>query len=257
MLLQKIVIPSFKRATILKNNTLTLLNNHNVPKDLIDIVVETEDMAKEYKKICGDYNYIISSTKGICEKRNFVRYHYYTETKSKYLFSIDDDIQQLLNVNNEMPNILTVIEKGFKETQKNNLNYWGINELHNTFYMKNSPPVTTSLKYVAGAFQGIIIDRSKDIIYSDVDHGEDYQFSMEHYLRDNGILRLNHYYLKTPYFIEHGGICESIGGLVARKINMEENAIYLKERYGDMCKIKELDYGKDIRLNGRYKNVEI
>ena len=129
MLVDKIIIPSYKRANILKNNTLLLLKNHKVPKKLIDIVVETKEMAKEYRKICGNYNFIVSSTNGICEKRNFVRHYYYNETDFKYIFSIDDDIQQLLTINNECPNILSVIEKGFKETEKNNLNYWGINEL--------------------------------------------------------------------------------------------------------------------------------
>ena len=252
----KIVIPSFKRAKILQDNTLLLLKNHNVPKKMIDIVVETEEMKEGYKGLLGNYNIIVSNTKGICEKRNFVRDYYRNFTDYKYIFSIDDDIEQVRTIKDECPNILSIIAKGFEGCEAAGLNLWGINELHNTFYMKGSKEITTNLKYISGAFQGIIIDREKPQLYCDIDHGEDYQFSMEHFLRDGGVYRMNHYYLKTKYFITEGGICESMGGKIPRIENMNKNSEYLVERYGNMCKIKEAQWGNDIRLNGYFKLIE-
>ena len=113
------------------------------------------------------------------------------------------------------------------------------------------------MKYVCGAFCGEIIDRDKHQIHCDVDHFEDFQFTMEHFLRDGGVVRFNGIGLKTKYFETKGGICESLGGLDNRKKQMDENAIYMKERYGDMCRVTHKKFGTDLRLNHFFKDLKV
>ena len=149
-------------------------------------------------------------------------------------------------------NLNNFVIEAFKETKRRNLNIWGVSPFHNHFFMKDT--ISENLKYICGAFYGEIFDRTKEMILSDVGHGEDFQKTMECFIRDNGVVRYNGVAIKTKYFGE-GGINASYGGLHNRQIAMEENVKYLKERYGNMCRIKIKDYGYDIRLNSYYKNL--
>ena len=94
------------------------------------------------------------------------------------------------------------VKKAFAITKSSKLNLWGISPFHNTFYLKDS--ITTTLKYIAGCCCGEIIDRNKHDIYTDVDHAEDFLFTMEHFIRDNGVIRFNKIAIITKYFEQVG-----------------------------------------------------
>lgn len=256
----KICCPSYKRPNIFLKKTLAFLLKHNIHDwGTLDVIVESEDLAETYKEICGDkaknINWIVTNTKGICEKRNFVRTYYREETDLKAIVCIDDDIDDLYLLDKPIVSLHELIVEGHLLCEKHGYNLWGVSPFHNPFFMKNSPRVSTNLKYICGAFFGLLINRDKYLIHTDVDHGEDFQFSMEHYLRDGGVLRLNHIAIKTKYFEEKGGICESLGGLENRKKQMKENCEYLSDRYGNMCRVFVKNYGYDIRLNSRFNQM--
>ena len=117
-----------------------------------------------------------------------------------------------------------------------------------------SDKITTSLRYFIGPFQVLILDKKKDIIFCDVGHFEDFQFTFEHFIADGCVVRFDRYGISTKYFELKGGICGDLGGMENRRKQMEENAHYMVARYGDMCKIKIKKYGYDLRVNHFYKN---
>jgi len=122
----RICIPSYRRPILIKEYTLRILNKYGVDKNLIDIIVETEDMKNEYiESIGNEYNIIVSNTNGICEKRNFVRHYYQHETDVKYLVCIDDDIENLIDY--DVP--LTPI--GFEKTIQTQFDNFKIKFLKN------------------------------------------------------------------------------------------------------------------------------
>ena len=251
----KIVIRSFKREKIIRDRTLKLLEKHKIPKDIIDIIVETDLMKINYEKVLGyDYNIIVSNTKGICEKRNFIRYYYRNETDLEEIMCIDDDIKDVKAVFGTV-NLLDLINRGFEFARKAKANLWGINHLNNPFFMKKQKPLLTKLTYIQGGFCGIIIDRSKESIVADVDCYEDFQFSCEHYLRDGAILKLNHFYIETEYDENVGGIREALGGKEKRIDESADTAIYMLNRYGNMLRLKNSKrYGVDLFMNPYYKS---
>tara|TARA_A100001391_G_scaffold57632_2_gene35326 strand:+ start:1294 stop:2097 length:804 start_codon:yes stop_codon:yes gene_type:complete len=260
----KICCPSYKRPKIFKEKTLAFLISHKVfDWATLDVILETKEMVEEYKEVLRfmyllpKINFIVSNTKGICEKRNFVRSYYRDNTNLNAIVCIDDDIDNLYLLDKSLKSLHELIVEGHLLCEKHNLNLWGVSPFHNPFFMKNSPRVSTNLKYICGAFFGLLINRDKYLIHSDVDHGEDFQFSMEHFLRDGGVLRLNHIAIKTKYFEEKGGICESLGGLDNRKKQMKENCEYLCDRYGSMCRLHIKNYGYDIRLNSRFNQKSL
>ena len=216
----QIAIPTFNRPKIIRERSLALLNRHNIDKNKIKIFVESEEMKESYGDLSSQYEFIITGAKGICSTRNALQYYYFDKDIRNVLF-MDDDIEDLMDMKNPLENLDEFIINGFNETEKLGFNIWGVSPFHNTFYMK--PITSTNLKYICGAFYGEIFDKNKDMVLSDVDHFEDFQKSMECFLRDGGVVRYNGIALKTKYFEQKGGICESVGGLPKRKIMMDIN----------------------------------
>ena len=257
----EIAIPSYKRANILKSKTLKLLQRHGVNNCLINIFVESKEMAEEYKELGMKHiKFTITNCKGIMETRNFLRTHYREQTKFDGVVYIDDDIEDIFEFLNKkmvepIKDLKGFLDHAFKTTKYHNLNLWGVSALHNPFFMSDT--VSTNLKYICGALCGEIIDRDKYEIHADVDHGEDFQFSMEHFLRDGGVVRFNNVGLKTKYFELEGGICGSLGGMKARQKQMDENMNYLADRYGAMCRVTNKKFGTDLRLNHFFKNLKV
>ena len=255
MINYKICIPSYKRPNILKDKTLKLLEHHKIQPKNIDILISTPAEGLEYKAILPKKYHsriIYHHQKGIGPVRNFIQGYYKHETKVKYLVSIDDDIDKILDWDIPIANLDKFIKEMFKKTEEEKLCLWGISAFHNTFFMKQD--ISTNLKYICGAFNGVIIDRTKHDIETEFDHFEDMAFSCEYFLRDGGVVRNNGVSIVTKYFGE-GGINASYGGLDNRKKDMEIASQDVKDRYAEMVRIVEKKFGFDIRLNSRYKNI--
>ncbi len=252
----RFVIASFNRSEMIKEKTLALLHRHNIPDNLIDIIVENEALKEKYNSsLNGKYNIIVSETKGLCEKRNFVRWYYRYETDETELIQLDDDIDDIVDVMKKNDfDLLEFCEKAFEISKTSGACFWGVSDYSNEFYIKNSKPLTTTLKLICGGFSGVVIDRNKEPIYGDCDSYEDLQFSCEHFLRDGLILRFNHVYLKTVLRIEEGGMCEDMG-IEGRKIDEEITGNYCYDRYGDMVKWYDGKQHKEEWKNRRYLKI--
>lgn len=256
----QIAIPSYDRAEIIKKKTLATLHRLGIQNKDIAIFVENENMKKEYDKVLeSSYCIIVTDTKGICEKRNFLETYYYEQTVFDRVLFMDDDIEHVMTLDKKNPKFLkefdeitfkTFVEDAFRLTEYHDMSIWGVSTFHNPFFMSYN--TTFNLKQIAGAFRGLVIRRDRHLIHCDIDHMEDSQFSLEYFLRDKGVVRFNHVCLVTKYFEEQGGIAGSLGGNDKRKETMEPNAKYLHERYGDMIELVLRDYGWEVKLNYRY-----
>lgn len=251
----RIAIPSFNRPQIIKNKTLKLLEEYKIPFDIIDVFIENQYQYDLYyesmvdNEIYHDLNLIITDTKGIGEKRNFIR-NYYFHMYSRYVLCIDDDLDQICEKVNDksiepIKDLNKMIIENFEITEKQNLNIWGVSAYHNPFFLKDN--MTTNLKYICGAFYGLIIDKNKKPLQTKFNHYEDFEFSILHFQRDGGTVRFNKYCLITKYFGE-GGINESYGGLQNRKKDMEVAGKKFILLYSDYSRLIEKKYGFDIRL---------
>ena len=258
----RIAIPSYNRPEIIKTKTLALLESYNIPFENIDLFLENDEQYEKYLNTLNEDKYqsinaIITYTKGIGLKRNYIRWHYYTNTNYTYVFCIDDDIDEVCEKVDDkkikkVDDLDSLICNCFFATEVRHLNIWGVNAFHNPFFMKDT--ITTNLKYICGAFFGIIIDRkssagrkAKKIIQTTYNHFEDFDFSVQHFKRDGGVVRFNKLCIKTKYFGE-GGINESYGGLDKRKKDMEVAGQKFIQQYSQYAKLIKKDYGYDIRL---------
>ena len=248
----RIAIPSYNRIDKLLNKTLKLLKNYKIDDAKIDIFLENEEQFDIYNKNLEDnYNIIITNTTGIGDKRNYLRNYYSNINFCKYVLFIDDDIDKIVDMNNELENLDEFIKLAFNKTNELGLKFWGVCGYNNSFFLKDK--ITTDLKYIIGAFCGLINHADDTPLSTTFDHFEDYDFSIQHYIRDNGIVRFNNIGLSTKYF-GCGGITDSYGGLEKRRLATKEGGEKLVEKYPKCCSLYEKKNYYNIRLK---KNPKI
>mgnify|MGYP003131779264 CR=1 FL=1 len=242
----EIAIPTYNRVSTLQKKTLPLLEE--IPNELIKIYVEDEEQYNLYKKELSQYEVIITNTKGIGEKRNYIKQN----TKAKYLLQIDDDIEAIKEWNGISLSpecIYDLIKRGFKECEEANLHLWGICCFFNPYFLRNT--TTTNLKFICGGFHGIITDK---IIPSPINTFEDYYNTCAYFKSDKGVLRFNGYGLKTKTFKEKGGLQDLLPNN-ERTLEEENNALLLKHRFGKMISLIKKKDRTDLRLNHKYKII--
>ena len=247
-----ICIPSYNRPSIIIKKTLKLLKHYEIPNERIIIFVKDQEQLNLYRDIVCNYNLVLTGADGIMETRNFLQNFITNETTYENVLFMDDDLDSIYKMDVVLEDLDKFIIDAFSTTKALGLNIFGVSPFHNSFYMKDN--ITTTLKYICGAFFGQIFDRDKDMILSDIGHGEDYEFSIQTFIRDGGVVRFNFVAIKTKYFETEGGICGSLGGMEARQIEMEENCKWLVSQYPSACRLIKKKYGYDVRLNWRYKN---
>ena len=250
----EIAIPSYDRAYIIKEKTLKLLERFNVPKSMIRIFLKDEEELEKYIDVLGnDYTFVLTGQGNIQNTRNFLRKYYQNSSLDGVLF-IDDDIDGFTELGKPLSQpFLDIIQYFFKETRNRGFRYFGVNPSFNPFYWKDQ--VKTHLKYILGGFAGLLIDNTKDLIQCDIGHYEDYQFTIEHFIRDGGIVCFEKYGIHTKRIQASGGITGSLGGEAQRDIERDLNADFLENKYPGMIKKIIKDYGKDVRLNWRFKPI--
>jgi len=259
----QIAVPSFKRSDVLMKHTYRLLlfltTSFKMPQPIL--FLENEEEEQEYKKVVPKFFFkiVLTHTKGIGQKRNFMKNYFYEkrkdENRDSYILYIDDDISKFEDKQNRKTVeafLYNIIIDGFSACVSNKLLYWGINNLTNGLFMKAE--VSTKLKYIQGGFCGEII--TKDVVdkcpQTEIDHYEDYDFNLQYYLRDKGVVRLNYYCLKTKPW-RNGGINASLGGLDKRKETMENNGKFLIDKYDkDLIHLVIRKWGKEPVLNWRH-----
>ena len=246
----KYCIPTYRRRDILKKKTLATLKKNSIDSCNIYIFVENEEEMKPYLDL-GDYNYIITNTTGIGQKRNFIRNYFSNGTK---VVMIDDDVEQIVyfvdkKTKQEIDDLNNFATMAFIRAEKENLTIWGVLLHDNPFYC--SQTTCGKLKFIGGTLQGILINEISRNITVDIDHFEDVEFSLKHYKKEGKILRFNRIGLKTKYYHPKGGIVEQKGGIVQREEEAWNNATYLLGNYPENV---SLYLKADGKLNIRLKN---
>ncbi len=250
-----IAVPSFKRPLIFKKNTYQLINDLPFDKYLF---LESEEAQSLYETEIdlSKFKIVITDTTGIAEKRNFMKTFFYNFKKDLKILYLDDDLLrfEIKEDNKTKPiDLIHFCYEGFSFCAKYNLNIWGINTLTNGLFLKDTQ--TTNLRYIQGGFMGEVINSCWETYpYTEIDHYEDYDFTLQYYLRDGGVVRMNNICLITKPWND-GGINESLGGLEKRKETMKPNADYLINKYGiEFLKVKEKKWGIEPQLNYRHKH---
>ena len=243
----RIAVPSYQRYEGLGKKTLSTLERHGFPKDIIDIFVANQDEYDKYFALYPDYNIVIGE-KGIRQIREFIFLRHYNE--GDYVVSIDDDIELFKMKNprewepscfkNDELDLKKEIDLAFAECVKSGRHLWGIYPVDNHFFMKNS--ITYDYKFIIGHFFGCIVTKELCSHTPEIGARDDYERTIKHYLGDGGVVRLNYICAKTKYIAEGG-----IG--IERKA--DETLKLLVDTYPGLVTIKQKKTGPNPLLTDK------
>jgi len=194
-----IAVPSYRRSDTFRTKTYALLLRHQLLEKTTVFVAPEE--AEIYKQAYPDLKIIIG-LKGLVNQRRFI-YDYYPE--GTRILQIDDDVESVIDETRlEVGSLEDLIHLGFETAEKEICRFWGIYPISNPFFFK--PGYSTDLRYIVGAFFGII--KRQDTHPNCIDDKEDVYRSCWYYREDKKIIRLNSYAPKTNYYKNKGGMQE-------------------------------------------------
>ena len=197
-----IAIPSYKRHTALPKKTWRMLLEGGVPIDRITVFVADAAEYALYHAALPEAN-ILVGVPGLVAQREFISKQY--PAGSRLLF-IDDDITQLKRLEGDklvrITDVDGFIKQGFKEMSDHGGHIWGIYPAASTIYMKRQPAITTDLRYIIGAFYGILNEHPPILQFGD--NCEDKERTLWYWERYKKVVRLNHVTLLTRYFAPGG-----------------------------------------------------
>ncbi len=252
----RFAVATFERPSIFSKNTLSLFLINGIDLNKVDVFIENEEQLKKYKPLCGDLNYIITNTKGLGEKRNWIRYYYTYINYCKYVVQIDDDIEYFIT-KTERPydNLKKICDEGFEACEKENASIWTICPSDNNWFYKDY--YTIDLKYCCGCFNGWINEKNYCPYMTDMEHFEDIDWTLFHFFKDGKIIKNFKYGLKTKYLNPEGGMASQFNGNKERMKYAEEQADYLMDKWGrHLFKIKRNKHGINLLLNRHYKPTD-
>lgn len=245
----RVAIPSYRRPAGVRDKTLAVLSKHNVDPERVTVFVANEQEYDDYKRELANtpYKNIVIGEIGLQAQRRIIQKHYPVGTK---LVCFDDDIQEVLRKVDDKTVVPVenleqqVFFRGFEECEKNNAYLFGIYAVNNPMFMKNR--VSVGLYFCVGCLWGVI-NRHDDDLKITIDEKEDYQRTLQHYVKDGAVVRLDDITIKTKYYAEPGGM----QGTDARKEeNITKNAKWLEEQYPELCTmyIRESKNRAELRL---------
>jgi hypothetical protein len=230
-----ICIPSYKRSDVCNDKTLTTLKNNNIPKKLINVFVANKTEYNKYHEVLNKnlYNKLIIGKKGLVQQRQFI-INMYKEGENIVFF--DDDISNIdLSMSSEFKNhsLDFFFKSAFNECKKQKSYIWGVYPVFNPFFREGRPELSRDLRYIVGAFYGIINRPKLKAIQLTITKSngqkEDVERTLRYFDHDRIVLRFDKVGFETKYYGKEGGL----GTFEARLKPMEEATKKLLEKYPD------------------------
>lgn len=228
----KIAIPSYKRDQTVKNKTLKTLEEYNVPPELVTVFVADQEEYDRYRKTLADTRWknIEIGKPGLSKVRNHIRMFYPEGTN---LVNLDDDLMQILHRVDEktlkpVPDLMKdVFQRGFDLLQEHDSKLWGIYAASNPFFMKKDASV--GLYYIIGSCWGHIVRHDSDLLLT-LEDKEDFERTLQYYVKDGKVLRLDNITVKSLYYTEPGGM-----QVERTSDRILKSAEYLAKKYPGLC----------------------
>ena len=192
----RIVIVTHDRVEICKLKTLGMLRDNHVPAELITLLVHTEEQKQMYEEgIPKDlYNDImVSNTNdGVYGQMNYITDYYADGLR---IIKLDDDISYVYDlVDNynlvKSSSLLDIIQHGYDLCEQHGAKLWGLYPCANSYFVCKQKAYSIDLRFIVGAFMGIIIDK-KNKLELNINIKGDYQYAIQSYITNGAVIRLN------------------------------------------------------------------
>lgn len=207
-----VCIPSYKRATVCNDKTLSTLHKHKIDLNKIYVYVANKKEYDLYKSVLNPniYNKLVIGEKGLVPQRQFIMEQW---SPSKRIVFLDDDVERIDMSLSSMYKGHTLdyfIKDAFNKCIMNNAFIWGVYPVFNPFFRKTKTEMSTELKYIVGAFYGIInrptLKEIKLTLTKLNGQKEDVERSIKYFVHDGIVLRFNKIGFITKYYGKEGGL---------------------------------------------------
>jgi len=235
-----VCIPSYKRAQLCNEKTLTTLHKNKIPKEKIYVYVANQEEYKVYKETLDPtmFKKIVVGKKGLVQQREFIMYSW---PEGKHLVFMDDDLAKIdLSLSPKFKNLSldSFIKNAFEITEKEGAFLWGVYPVYNPFFRKAREERSTCLNYIVGAFYGVInrpLKKDLDLILTKANgQKEDVERTLKYFIADGKVIRFNKVGFETKYYGKEGGL----GRFEDRLKPMKEASEKLLKNYGEYGSIK-------------------
>lgn len=192
----KIAVPTHRRVELLGQQTLKLLEDFD-PKDIYLFISDQQDY-DFYKEKYEDYNLVLTNTKNVKEKFNYVQNFF---PPDEWVVVFEDDIQQVQDLFNR--DVKTVLSSCINICEKANQRAWGVYPSANLFYMRKDIEVGLTF-LIANLFGFKSVNTDKlDVSFTSK---HDYERSVLYYNFYGSVVRFNYLSCKTKNYGNKGGI---------------------------------------------------
>lgn len=244
-----IAIPSYKRAQICNDKTLSMLNKYKINKNKIYVYVANKDEYDDYKKIVNPnfYNKIVLGVIGLAEQRQFIMNQWPENTNIIFL---DDDVESIdlsLSPRYKNKNVDSFFCDTFNICREHKSYIWSVYPVFNPFFRKPRPEtISTHLVFLVGTFFGII-NRPKlksiqlTLTPKHNSQKEDSERTIKYFKEDGVVIRFDKIGFTTKFYGKEGGLgnfesrvkpSEIVSKLLLKefpeygKISVRKNGIY-------------------------------
>ena len=205
-----ICIPSYKRATLCNDKTLSTLMEHKIPKTKIYVFVANQKEYEDYATVLETNYKLIIGKKGLVQQRDYICNYF--KTGQRIVF-FDDDVEKIdlsLSPLFKSKSLDYFLKYAFKECKKRQSFIWGVYPVFNPFFREPRPEITDNLNYIVGAFYGIInrpdLKELNLVITKKNGQKEDVERTLKYFIYDGIVLRFNKIGFVTKYYGKHGGL---------------------------------------------------
>jgi len=250
----KIAIPSYKRADTLKEKTLKLLDAYKIDPQRVTIFVGNDEEHDTYNRVLKNTHYknIVVGEVGMGAIRRFVQKYYPEQTP---VMNFDDDLSQILKKESDKKMVPVddlekeVILRGFQECKNHGASLFGVYAAANAMFMKHR--VAVGLYYCIGSCWGMITRHDDDLSVT-LDDKEDFERTLQHYVKDHKIIRLDDITVKSKYYTEQGGM-----QVTRTDDRILKSAEILVKRYPNLCSmyIRETTGHAELRLRDKVEKT--
>ena len=208
-----------------------LFRSHNIEPKRVTVFVANEDEKKKYAESLKDspYKNIVVGERGMGAIRRFIQTHYPEGTP---VMNFDDDLIDLLRKVDDKTMVPVenleeqVILRGFNALRENKANLFGIYAAANAMFMGED--ISVGLYYIIGSCWGMITRHDNDLAVT-LDDKEDFERTLQHYVKDGKVVRLDDITCKTKYY--------GIGGMQEERTEerITKSAEDLVRRFPGLC----------------------
>ena len=200
----RIAIPTYNRPEMIQTATLKMIDDANIPEEMVDIWVSGESQMPLYDILPDRWRRrLMVGAKGLVENRLFAEETHYEDGQK--IVWVNDDIRKVRrSAGVKSPWLIEkfsdVIKQGFDAIDNRRSHLWGLYPTDNKLWSINGPEVAHGIFYVVGSIYGIVHRRDRRLYSTFGAAKEDCERVLRFVDVDGEVTRLNRVHAKTTYY---------------------------------------------------------